>query len=361
MRIITGRSKRHWRRFHEVPKRIYSKDPDYIPHVQQDIERLFEDRTDDRWIIVLVEKFDKIEARAIAFVQKGEPSKGGIGFIEFPDDELVSSMLLDTCTEFISDQGCELVQAPVNFGERDKYWGLRISGSGASSYQENYNPDYYEKHLLTLGFSRIFEQSTLEMRLNEVDSERLGKIASKLEHKGIRIEHFSSRLREKFASDFVQIYNQAWWEHEHFQPMTEERVLKLLEEMKPILREPCILFAYDGDRPIGFFLAVIELNQIMKHLNGNMNWWGKLGFLFWNWRTKITRIKGIIFGIIPEYQGKGVGASLVLQMHRNMKKDKHLEAAELAWIGDFNDRMNRFIQALGAHEIKRHATYSKNL
>jgi len=361
MRIITGRSKRHWRKFHALPKRIYSNDPLYIPLVRQEVEGLFNNSNDDRWTIVLVEKSDTIVARAIAFIQKGLSETGGIGFLDFADDDLVSSMLLQACSDFIESHGCNQIQTPVNFGERDRYWGLRISGDGLPSYQENYNPNYYEEHLLAFGFTRIFEQSTLELRIDELDDERLKKINLKLASRGIQVRQFSNRKREKFASDFVEIYNQAWWEHEHFQPMTEERVLQLLVEMKPIIREPYLLFAYDGDKPIGFFLAVIELNQIMQHLNGNMNWWGKIQFLFWKRLIRITRLKGIIFGVIPEYQSKGVGASMVLKMHENMKKDANLEAAELAWIGDFNDRMNRFIKALGAREIKRHATYSKNL
>ncbi len=40
--------------------------------------------------------------------------------------------------------------------------------------------------------------------------------------------------------------------------------------------EKIIWFAYYKDEPIGFVVCLPDVNQILKHVNGKLNLWGKI-------------------------------------------------------------------------------------
>ena len=81
-----------------------------------------------------------------------------------------------------------------------------------------------------------------------------------------------------------------------------------------------------------------------------MNLWGKLKFLWFKNTVKINKIRGIIFGVVPEYQSKGVYSILIIKMFEVMKKDPNLVSTELAWIGDFNPKMHALFKSLKVEE-----------
>ena len=237
-----------------------------------------------------------------------------------------------------------------------------MSGFKSPSYQENYNFPYYQKLFENYGFKVCIEQTTSEGRPDQIDLSKYERFSERLLKSGsYRIEHYSHRESERFIRDFVTIYNDAWKQHAHFVPFTIERVRGLFNEMKLIIREEFLVFMYDKDKPIGFYLSIIELNQLFKYINGNMNWWGKLKFFYYLKTKKVTKIRGIIFGVISEYQNKGLYSLMIMYVYKTMVENPHIESSELAWIGDFNPKMHALFKSLNAQPSKVHFTYEKLL
>ena len=55
---------------------------------------------------------------------------------------------------------------------------------------------------------------------------------------------------------------------------------KFIGEMKPILDERLLWFAFYKTDPVAFFISLPEINQIFKYVNGRLDWVGKLKFLW---------------------------------------------------------------------------------
>ena len=75
---------------------------------------------------------------------------------------------------------------------------------------------------------------------------------------------------------------------------------------------------------------------------------------------KIDRIFGMIFGVLPEYQGKGIESGLIRCMEKEIDKGtiSHYKTMEMAWIGDFNPVMMRMVESyVCASRHKIHTTY----
>ena len=364
--LIDVNTKRQKREFHTFTQRLYANDAEFVSHIYQDLEAIFNsDKNSEfehgdarRW---LAYKSGKVVGNIAAFYNT-KSQHAGLGFFDCINDQEVANALFDKGIEWLKQNGQSRVEAPVNFGERDKYWGLMVYGFKNPSYQENYNFPYYQQLFESYGFTKIIEQTTSEGRPERIDIEKYRLYTAKLQEGSmLRAEHFTHKETQRFVHDFTTIYNQAWKQHEHYVPFSEERVAALFAEMKPIIREDILWFMYDDDKPIGFYLSLIDLNQLFRYVNGNMNWWGKLRFFYRLKTTKIKRLRGIIFGVVPEYQNKGVYSIMLMKMYEVMQNDPYLESTELAWIGDFNPRMHALFKRMNVEKTKVHYTFEKLL
>ena len=58
----------------------------------------------------------------------------------------------------------EAMDGPINFGERDKWWGLLVDGFDLEpNYCMPYTMPYYKKFFDAYGFQNYFEQYTYSM------------------------------------------------------------------------------------------------------------------------------------------------------------------------------------------------------
>jgi hypothetical protein len=49
---------------------------------------------------------------------------GAMGFFECINDKEAAFILFDACKNWLSERGMEAMDGPVNFGDRDRWWGL---------------------------------------------------------------------------------------------------------------------------------------------------------------------------------------------------------------------------------------------
>jgi hypothetical protein len=128
--------------------------------------------------------------------------------------------------------------------------------------------------------------------------------------------------------------------------MRKEQVLAMFKKMKPVLDEKAILFAYHNERPVAIFVSIPDLNQWFKYLRGRFSLFHKLKFL-WIKNTKPNKkLVGLVFGIIPEYQGKGLDAFMIVEQGKELLKKSYTEY-EMQWVGDFNVRMVNVVENFG--------------
>ena len=91
---------------------------------------------------------------------------------------------------------------------------------------------------------------------------------------------------EKYAVDFVEVYNKAWAGHGGLKQMAKEQVVILFKTMKPVMDERIIWFAYHNNQPVAMFINLPDLNQWFRHLNGKFGLLQKLKFL---WLQKLLK------------------------------------------------------------------------
>ncbi|MFN4286321.1 MAG: hypothetical protein ACK4E8_10200 [Lacibacter sp.] len=373
MQLIEVTDKQTAREFLLLPVRLYRNDPNWIRPLDKDVEQVFDPEKNKafrhgeaiRWI--LKDDSGTTIGRVAAFVNKKYKTKGdvvpvgGMGFFECINDQQAANMLFDACKNWLQQRGMGAMDGPINFGERDRWWGLQVDGFQEPLYCMNYNFPYYQQLFENYGFRNFFNQYCYSLkvkdRLQEKFYTRHAELAKDPNYKAV---HIRANQLEKFARDFTTVYNKAWAGHGGLKQMEERTVLKMFEAMKPVMDERISWFTYYKDEPIAMWLNIVDLNQWFKYLNGRFDWWGKLKFLWIKLTKKNKKFNGIIFGIVPEFQGKGVDAFMIMEAAKVIQGGMLYEDFEMQWIGDFNPIMMNIAASLGTKVSRKLITYRYN-
>jgi hypothetical protein len=358
------------REFIDLPRQLYKNDPNWICPLDNQVEAVFEPKRNvffehgvcTRWL--LKDDAGKTIGRIAAFINYKKAHKhprptGGVGFFECVNDQKAAFLLFDTARDWLRSKGMEAMEGPVNFGENDKFWGLLIDGFKPPSLGMNYNPPYYRDFFESYGFKKEYDQFTNFLSAETHMPERFTKISDWVMRKpGYSWKHFDKNQFDKFAHDFTEIYNDAWSEFDNFTPIQMGTIRESFRQMKAIMDEKIIWFGYYKDEPIAFVLCLPDVNQVLKHVNGKLNLLGKLKFLWYKKTTAISRLRIIIMGCKKKYQNHGIESALIRCLQNEVYPRKNIKGAELAWVGDFNEKMLAIHEATGAVKDKVHRTYS---
>jgi hypothetical protein len=371
MQLIEVTDKQSAKEFIEVNVLLNKNDPNYIRPLDKDIQQVFDPTKNKafrhgeatRWI--LKDDEGNLIGRIAAFVNKKYKSKGdegqvgGIGFFDCINKQAAADMLFDVAKHWLLQRGTYAMDGPINFGERDRWWGLLVDGFQPPVYCLNYNPPYYRQLFEDYGFEIFFNQYCFgyspKKRISDKIYERHAALAK---DSGYKATYLKKNNLDKFAADFTAIYNKAWAGHGGLKELDLKVVKKLFNSMKPVMDEKIDWFVYYNEEPIAMFINLPDLNQWFKYLDGKFDLFHKLKFL-WIKRTKpCKKFTGIIFGIVPEFQGKGVDAYMIAEAAKIVQHHTHYTEYEMQWIGDFNPKMINVAENFGeTFRTRRLITY----
>ena len=372
MKLIEVTDKKTAREFLMLPVYLYKNEKHWIRPLDKDIHNVFDREKNKyfrngeliRWI--LQDDEGKTIGRVAAFINKKTVNKdndqptGGMGFFECINDKDSAFMLFDACKNWLQQKGMEAMDGPINFGDRDRWWGLLVKGFDIDpNYSCNYQFPYYQELFESYGFKTYFEQITFARKVMDPLHPRLQEKAERIfQNPRYSFRHMRLKEIDKYTEYFHEIYNAAWASHKGVPQLSIHVAKHLMNQMKPIIDEKIMWFGFYDDKPIAFFIMLPEVNQIFKHVNGKMDLVGKLKFVWHKWRKTNKKMFGMVFGIVPDHQGKGVEGAIIESVRRRVQGDyKRYEDFEMNWIGDFNVRMVHVAEQVGGDRAKIHKTY----
>jgi hypothetical protein len=369
--IITEADKREFLLF---PLSLYKNFPQWIRPLDKDVEDVFNPEKNKtfrhgevtRWI--LQNDQGATIGRVAAFIDQKTLNKGnsqptgGMGFFECIENKEAAFLLFDQCKQWLQSKKAEAMDGPINFGSRDRWWGLLMDGFDREpNYQCNYNPPYYKNYFEAYGFQVYFQQFTFARKID-------GPLSPKLAYKAELIakdpeyefRHLRKEEVNKLGEYLRTVYNKAWANRAENPEISSQQAALIVKQMKPILDVKLLYFGFYKGEPISFFLSLPEINQIFKHVNGKLDWLGKLKFVWLQFRKINTKAFGILFGVVPDHQGKGADGAMVMEARKVLQEEyKRYTEYEMNWIGDFNPKMINVVEQVGAVVSKTHITYRK--
>jgi hypothetical protein len=359
--------------FLEVHVEINRSNPNWIRPLDNDVLSVFDSRKNKflkhgeiiRW--VLKDNDHRLIGRIAAFVNRNYKNKGDkfpvgcIGFFDCIEDQNAANALFDKAQKWLSEKGMEAMDGPINFGDRDKWWGLLVEGFHQPIYSMNYNPPYYQKLFENYGFELFYNQICWNLEVASESQQLDSKFYSSHEKYSkipdFKVRHIRNNQLPKFANDFSTVYNKAWATHQGNKEIAPAHALKLLKSINPVMDEKLIWFTYYKEEPIAMWVNLPDINQIIKYLNGKFGVWGKLKFFLLKTFGKNSNFVGLVFGIVPEFQGKGIDYFMIVEAEKVIKRSTSYKTLELFWQGDFNPKILNISKNLGGKQSRRLITY----
>lgn len=357
--------------FLEVSAALNRHNPAYIRPLDKEVNDVFNPGknkqfkygTAKRWIVETDE--GETVGRIAAFtsskyINKGTGfATGGIGFFDCINDQATANLLFDTARQWLAEQGMEAMDGPINYGDRDKWWGLMVEGFDKEPmYGMSFNPDYYEQLFTNYGFQNYYNQYYYSMKVDDPLPPRFPERHAKFKTKpGYEARHARLSELEKYADDFATVYNAAWAQHGENKEITKEQVIKLFNTMKPIMDERVIWFAYYKDEPIAMFINIPDINQYFKHFNGKFGLWQKLHLLWMKKTGACKRLTGLAFGVVPKYQALGIDSFMIYECALLIQNRGWYYEYEMGWAGEWNPKMLNIYKSLGGVQSRRMVTF----
>ena len=372
MELIEVKDKGSANDFLLFPVGLYKNEKHWIRPLNKDINGVFDKDKNKtfrkgeliRWI--LKDNNGEIIGRVAAFINKktvnrdNDQPTGGMGFFECINDAKAAFMLFEGCKNWLKEKGMEAMDGPINFGERDRWWGLLVKGFERDpNYNCNYQFPYYQELFEAYGFKTYFEQITFARKVMDPLNPRLQEKAERIfKNPKYSFRHMNLKEIDTYAEYFCDIYNAAWVGIKGVPQLSLKIAKHLMQEMKPIIDEKIMWFGFYEDKPIAFFIMLPEVNQIFKFVNGKMDLMGKLKFVWHKWRKTNKKMFGMTFGIVPKHQGKGIEGAIIESVRLRVQGDyRRYEDFEMNWIGDFNVKMIHVAEQVGGERAKIHKTF----
>jgi len=290
---------------------------------------------------------------------------GFFGFFEVLEDFEAARALLETAGDWAQQRGMTELRGPINF-HRDRERGILIEGDDCPPPMLcAHSPPYYQGFVERCGFVKLADDlcrrawvskivgpnGTLPPRLA-----RLEKVARRRSHLNIRhacLENWDDevqRVRELYDATIGKLPDHVPW--------GDEDLDAFAQQLRPFVDPDFVLFGEVEGKTVGCLLAFPDFNQVLIHLNGRLDGFGKL-LAWWHWRN-VDVISLKVGGVLEEYQGRGIEALMLLELAR-CGLPRGFRMVDMSLQAEENDRLNTLVSHFDVEEYKRYRVYTLSL
>lgn len=296
------------------------------------------------------------------FSKRWVADSGFFGFFECENNPETACLLLNTVERALQEQGKSRILGPVDLTTHDEV-GLLIDGHASRPMVLSpYQFEYYESLLMAAKYCSCCEYhaySWSTIHKHERLAERfLARVDSDEAAAGILIKPSTRRRWNTETVVLHELYNACFDEVWGFVPIEWKEFRERAESFRPFYRPELVVFAYKAQQPIGFALALPDINEAIAQINGRLFPLGWLRLLFAVRRIRSARF--MLLGVLPEYRKTGI--ALRLANHVALAAQQlGIKQAELSLINQNNEQVQRVVKAFGGQRIKTYRLFEKTI
>lgn len=368
--VVTDKG--HMRQFLALPHRIYASDPawiaplDFMKREQMSPKNHFFEHARLRaWVAYRNgQSVGRITAQIDTMhLQQHADNTGYFGMLEAIEDAAVFAALFGAAEDWLRSEGMTRVRGPFNLHVNEEV-GLLVNGFSAPPYVlMGHARPWYGPAVEAQGYTGAKDLLAYQVR-PDFDAprvmERLAqRVSDRVTVRPVRRKH----LKED-AGIMREIFNDAWQNNWGFVPLAEEDWAETVSTLTKLMPDDYIQIAeYDGE-PVAFIVALPNLNEAARDLNGRLLPFGWAKLL---WRLKVRHPKSArvpLMGVRQSFQHSRLGPTLAFMVIDAVRKALHARGVrdvEMGWILEDNDGMRNIIETIGGVAYKRYRVYQKEL
>ena len=359
--------------FIDLPYALHANAPDFIPPLRME-RRDFLDPARHPWFehgeaaLFLARKAGRLAGRVAGvddprFNDFHGTNEGHFGLFECEQDPAVAHALIGAVRAWHAGHGRSTLAGPYSWSTNDEC-GVLVDGfDGPPALRTAWNPPWYGPLLEGTGLRKAKDLWAWELPTSVQPPEKFRRVAE------LARARTGVTLRPVRLTDYAQeiqrikdIYNAAWERNWGFVPMTDAEFAHMARELRQLVVPELLLIAEVRGEPVAFSLAVPDVNVALKAAGGNLTRWGlPIGLLKLLWASRsIRHLRLLTLGVKAAYRHRGLDALLYVESIRRAHALGYT-SAELSWVLEDNDAMNRAIAHLGGTRTRTWRIYEGSI
>ena len=367
MKIHSVVDKKDLTQFVFYPYQFYKGDSNWVPPLRTELMAQFDPAKNpllehcDHQLFLL---FDggRVVGRIAAFIDHLALDAWGekIGHYECIDDAGSSRALLGAAGGWLKERGMESMRGPWSFVSQE--WGLVVEGfSPPPCIMAPYNPLYYGDHFTSFGLAKVKDLLCYYISGKEgyqIPNRTLTLTDRVSERTGVIVRPVDMSRYDQEVQTFLDLSNNSIIDNWGYSPVTKAEADALARDLKQVIQPKGVVFAEDAaGRPIGFAIALPDINVLIKNLNGRLF---PVGWMKLLWGIpRLNRYRMFALGVIPEYHGLGIDSLIYRALYESLfSPDLWME---INYVLEDNVHMNNAIKKLGAEPLRRYRIYQREI
>lgn len=359
--------------FLDVVDRIYADDRHFIRPLDYDVKSRFQKKNpffEHATAVAFVAYRDQRPVGRCsaqidrAWNERYKEHTGFFGFVDTIDDLEVAQALLAKAEDWLRSHGMTRVLGPMSLSSNEEM-GCLVDGFDTSPMPLMPHHRSYQGALIERsGFTKakdLFAWRYVVRPLPKRAQKGFDMIAA--------LPEVTSRYmdKSKITSEVelvMDIFNDAWSENWGYVPLTKRELRKLADELKLIIEPRLTSIVYIGGEPAAFAIALPNVNEHIKYLNGKLSPSG-IARLLWGMKMKGTQSARLaLLGVRKKFRSQKKYMALSTYMYGNLSKEGQrlgIHWGELSWTLEDNTPVNLGIKMMGGKVYKTYRIYEKIL
>ena len=357
--------------FIEFPLRLYKDCPYFVPPLYSDEKKLLKsggNTENAESVFFLATDNGKTVGRIHGIIEKQYNRNHGTKKARFTrfdstDDEAVTRALFNAVENWAKQRGMDEICGPLGFNDLNRE-GLLIEGFDEdSTFEEQYNYEYYGRLLEKIGFTKDADWVEYELRLPEKRNEMLRRVGERaLEINRLHVadntiskKKYIDKYRDGFFECLEICYRHLYGTVELTQEVRDE----LVSQFVMIVNKKHVIFICDEEeRVVAFGLCFPAIGDAIKKSGGRLTPIALLKLLHLVNNPKVIDL-GLV-AVLPEYQNSGVNAVMINCMLDILAEGK-VEKYETNLNLETNDAVQAQWKYFNARQHKRRRSYIKRI
>ncbi len=369
VRAVSTPQEADW--FLDVPSLVYANDPNWVPPFRSSVAKQFLPDNPflqygklQQWIAL---RDGQAVGRIVAavnerLIEREQQQVGLFGFFECIEEFAVAQALLEAACQWLREQGMTLARGPIDLSTHNGCLFLVDGFETPPMVLMPYNPPYYPQFVEQDGWQKAQDAYSYNFPLTTTlppEFEKAYRIACK---SGVSFRPVRTK-KEGFEEDARNIYrltSQMFANNYSATPRTEAEFLEEARSFQSLIDPDVFPIAEHNGKMVGYWMGLPDYNMALRHINGKLDLWGTLKFLWY--RRQIDQGRVVLFCSLPEYRRKMVPLALIyLGMQGGIKKGKPYKRAELGHVFESNSASRKLVEASGGTIHKTYRIYEKAL
>ena len=379
-RIDINKGKAGLSAFVDVAYRLNKNDPHWVPPLRNEVFELlnphknpfFEHATVQPMIATREGKVvGRISAHLdhLALQQPVEqgmgPGTGNWGMLEAADRQ-VAVTLIAGAEDWLREHNMTRALGPLSLSIWDEPGLLTKGHDHDPQVMMGHHNANYEPWITQSGYSPAKRLFCFDINIAAPFPpliQRIVKSGEKNERiklRGVEKAHF-----DRDAAIIVEILNDAWRDNWGFVPITDAEIAYIGEKLKPLVREDLIMIAELDGTPMAFMMALPNINEPIKTMNGSLFPFGWAKLLLWLRNCKSKGMRVPLMGVRKELQNSRLATQLAFMLIDTIKTNAWNNygstLGEIGWILEDNKGMVAIADGIGSKINREYMVYEKTL